>query len=100
MTAAVASLGFLPMALSTSAGAEVQRPLATVVEKLSVAQIDVLVDAIIKRHVGDDPVAIAEMRRELEAGVIETTAELVEPRELRLAQTPEVAGADSNRSLS
>ncbi len=31
MTAAVASLGFLPMALSGSAGAEVQRPLATVV---------------------------------------------------------------------
>jgi cobalt-zinc-cadmium resistance protein CzcA len=31
MTAAVASLGFLPMALSHSAGAEVQRPLATVV---------------------------------------------------------------------
>src|SRR5207244_7761703 len=31
MTAAVASLGFLPMALSTSLGAEVQRPLATVV---------------------------------------------------------------------
>jgi cobalt-zinc-cadmium resistance protein CzcA len=31
MTAAVASLGFLPMAVSTSAGAEVQRPLATVV---------------------------------------------------------------------
>ena len=31
MTATVASLGFLPMALSDSAGAEVQRPLATVV---------------------------------------------------------------------
>ncbi len=31
MTAAVASLGFLPMALSSTAGAEVQRPLATVV---------------------------------------------------------------------
>jgi heavy metal efflux system protein len=31
MTASVASLGFLPMALSRSAGAEVQRPLATVV---------------------------------------------------------------------
>lgn len=31
MTAAVASLGFLPMAISGSAGAEVQRPLATVV---------------------------------------------------------------------
>ena len=31
MTALVASLGFLPMALSSSAGAEVQRPLATVV---------------------------------------------------------------------
>lgn len=31
MTATVASLGFLPMALSSGAGAEVQRPLATVV---------------------------------------------------------------------
>lgn len=31
MTAAVASLGFIPMALSNGAGAEVQRPLATVV---------------------------------------------------------------------
>jgi len=31
MTAAVASLGFLPMAVSTAAGAEVQQPLATVV---------------------------------------------------------------------
>ncbi|MBS0424081.1 MAG: CusA/CzcA family heavy metal efflux RND transporter [Proteobacteria bacterium] len=31
MTASVASLGFLPMALSASAGAEVQKPLATVV---------------------------------------------------------------------
>jgi cobalt-zinc-cadmium resistance protein CzcA len=31
MTAMVASLGFLPMALSQSSGAEVQRPLATVV---------------------------------------------------------------------
>jgi cobalt-zinc-cadmium resistance protein CzcA len=31
MTALVASLGFLPMALATSSGAEIQRPLATVV---------------------------------------------------------------------
>jgi cobalt-zinc-cadmium resistance protein CzcA len=31
MTALVASLGFIPMALATSAGAEIQRPLATVV---------------------------------------------------------------------
>jgi cobalt-zinc-cadmium resistance protein CzcA len=31
MTASVASFGFLPMALSTSAGAEVQKPIATVV---------------------------------------------------------------------
>ena len=30
-TALVASLGFIPMALSTSRGAEVERPLATVV---------------------------------------------------------------------
>ena len=31
MTALVASLGFIPMALSTAPGSEVQRPLATVV---------------------------------------------------------------------
>jgi len=31
MTAFVASFGFIPMALSTGSGAEVQRPLATVV---------------------------------------------------------------------
>ncbi len=31
MTALNASLGFVPMALATGAGAEVQRPLATVV---------------------------------------------------------------------
>jgi cobalt-zinc-cadmium resistance protein CzcA len=31
MTALVASIGFIPMAISTSSGAEVQRPLATVV---------------------------------------------------------------------
>ncbi len=31
MTALVGSLGFVPMAISTGVGAEVQRPLATVV---------------------------------------------------------------------
>jgi cobalt-zinc-cadmium resistance protein CzcA len=31
MTALVAALGFIPMAVATGAGAEVQRPLATVV---------------------------------------------------------------------
>jgi len=31
MTATVAALGFVPMALATGRGAEVQRPLATVV---------------------------------------------------------------------
>jgi heavy metal efflux system protein len=31
MTALVTSLGFVPMALATTTGAEVQRPLATVV---------------------------------------------------------------------
>jgi cobalt-zinc-cadmium resistance protein CzcA len=31
LTAAVASFGFVPMAMATGAGAEVQRPLATVV---------------------------------------------------------------------
>ena len=39
MTALVASLGFLPMALSTAPGAEVQRPLATVVRRLITATL-------------------------------------------------------------
>ena len=37
-TAAVASLGFLPMALSTSAGSEVQKPLATVMNEWMILQ--------------------------------------------------------------
>jgi Cu/Ag efflux pump CusA len=35
MTACVASFGFIPMALSTSTGAEVQRPLASVADFLA-----------------------------------------------------------------
>jgi cobalt-zinc-cadmium resistance protein CzcA len=38
MTALVASLGFVPMALATGTGSEVQRPLATVGE-LAIVQV-------------------------------------------------------------
>ncbi len=59
MTALVASLGFLPMALSHGAGAEVQRPLATVVigglvtsTLLTLLVLPAIYLWIEKRHVG------------------------------------------------
>lgn len=60
MTALVASLGFLPMALSQTAGAEVQRPLATVVigGLISATFLTLLVLPAVYSwfggHVGDD----------------------------------------------
>ena len=60
MTAAVASLGFLPMALSHGAGAEVQRPLATVVigglvtsTLLTLVVLPVLYSMFFRRRRGD-----------------------------------------------
>lgn len=57
MTALVASLGFVPMALSTGPGAEVQRPIATVViggiitsTFLTLVVLPVLYDWIERRH--------------------------------------------------
>ncbi|GAB1718324.1 MAG: Heavy metal efflux pump CzcA [Nitrosospira sp.] len=58
MTALVAAIGFIPMALATSTGAEVQRPLATVVIGgiLSSTALTLLVLPVLYRlaHVGDD----------------------------------------------
>ncbi|MHB8877160.1 MAG: efflux RND transporter permease subunit [Myxococcaceae bacterium] len=61
MTAAVASLGFLPMALNTGVGAEVQRPLATVVigGVLSSALLTLLVLPVIYSLFGAGPRAPA-----------------------------------------
>ena len=60
MTALVASLGFVPMALSTGVGAEVQRPLATVViggvlssTLLTLLVLPVLYDLVGGRSAGD-----------------------------------------------
>jgi cobalt-zinc-cadmium resistance protein CzcA len=57
MTAMVASLGFVPMALATSAGAEVQRPLATVVigGLLTSTFLTLLVLPTIYNWIGDGP---------------------------------------------
>ena len=59
MTALVASLGFLPMAMSESAGAEIQRPLATVViggvitsTLLTLIVLPTLYERIERRRVG------------------------------------------------
>ncbi|WP_432261358.1 CusA/CzcA family heavy metal efflux RND transporter [Cupriavidus sp. TMH.W2] len=63
MTALVASLGFVPMALATGTGAEVQRPLATVVIGgiLSSTALTLLVLPVLYRlaHRNDEPAAQA-----------------------------------------
>lgn len=60
MTALVASLGFLPMAISHSAGAEIQRPLATVVIGgliTSTLLTALVIPAIYPWFVGKEPAA-------------------------------------------
>lgn len=59
MTALVASLGFVPMALATSMGAEVQRPLATVVigGLFTSTVLTLLVIPAVYRSLAPEPVA-------------------------------------------
>jgi heavy metal efflux system protein len=60
MTALVAGLGFVPMALSGGAGAEVQRPLATVVIGgliTSTALTLLVLPALYRRYTGVDVAA-------------------------------------------
>jgi cobalt-zinc-cadmium resistance protein CzcA len=79
MTTLVASLGFLPMAFSTGMGAEVQRPLATVVigGVLSAMVMSLFVVRVL--YVVFKPPVRAEKRREAAAplvGVAETSVPL------------------------
>lgn len=62
MTAAVASLGFVPMAIATGTGAEVQKPLATVVigglitaTALTLFVLPAICGIVLRRRVADDP---------------------------------------------
>jgi cobalt-zinc-cadmium resistance protein CzcA len=66
MTSLVAALGFVPMAVNTGVGAEVQRPLATVViggvissTLLTLVVLPVLYDifAVVRRRDADSPLA-------------------------------------------
>ena len=68
MTATVATLGFIPMALSTSAGAEVQKPLATVVigGLFSATFLTLLVlPSLYVRHFGADRTSVAPTSADL-----------------------------------
>jgi heavy metal efflux system protein len=60
-TAMVAAVGFIPMAISTSAGAEVQRPLATVViggivssTVLGLTVLPVLLRLLVSKKIDED----------------------------------------------
>ncbi|WP_201986546.1 CusA/CzcA family heavy metal efflux RND transporter [Hymenobacter rubidus] len=79
LTASVASLGFLPMALSNSAGAEVQKPLATVVigglitaTLLTLLVLPVLYTFFVK---DDEPSPVEAAKAEHDAKVREETGE-------------------------
>ncbi|MGJ0392847.1 MAG: efflux RND transporter permease subunit [Methylocystis sp.] len=64
MTALVASLGFVPMALATSTGAEVQRPIATVVigGLISATLLTLLVLPALYAFFGEDQATLAAAR--------------------------------------
>jgi len=79
LTASVASLGFLPMALSGSAGAEVQKPLATVVigglitaTLLTLVVLPVLYTLFVD---DDEPSPVEAAKADHEAKVLEETGE-------------------------
>ncbi|MDX2041969.1 MAG: CusA/CzcA family heavy metal efflux RND transporter [Acidobacteriota bacterium] len=78
MTALVASLGFIPMAISTNPGAEVQRPLATVVigGLVTSTLLTLLVLPVIYRMFEREPKQESEYKYgpELEADEVESEA--------------------------
>ncbi|MEO7328710.1 MAG: efflux RND transporter permease subunit, partial [Minicystis sp.] len=78
-TAAVAALGFLPMALATSAGAEVQRPLATAVIAgmvLGTALTLLVLPGLLRVALsGYDPLAIRKEEEDEAAAMAAATAE-------------------------
>ncbi len=78
MTAAVAAIGFLPMALNTGVGAEVQRPLATVVigGVISSTLLTLVVLPVLYAVLGSKG-----RRRRIPSDVIEHRAEELELRE-------------------
>jgi cobalt-zinc-cadmium resistance protein CzcA len=67
MTALVASLGFVPMALATGTGAEVQKPLASVVIGglvTSTLLTLVVLPALYRMFTAWDPVGLPELQQE------------------------------------
>ncbi|HET8541608.1 MAG TPA: CusA/CzcA family heavy metal efflux RND transporter [Anaeromyxobacter sp.] len=75
MTAAVAALGFVPMALNTGVGAEVQRPLATVVigGVISSALLTLLVLPVLYAAFGGGQQRLAVVPRRPDPGAEEDT---------------------------
>jgi cobalt-zinc-cadmium resistance protein CzcA len=79
MTALVASLGFLPMALATSMGAEVQRPLATVVigGVVSSTSMTLLVLPILYELFGGERGASSQLNGSGPARLAESTSQVL-----------------------
>jgi cobalt-zinc-cadmium resistance protein CzcA len=82
MTALVASLGFVPMALATGAGAEVQKPLATVVigGLISATLLTLLVLPALYAYFGKRKPARTQAETALTTGVHETPRAVGIPR--------------------
>jgi cobalt-zinc-cadmium resistance protein CzcA len=77
MTALVASLGFVPMAIATGTGAEVQKPLATVVigGLISATMLTLLVLPALYSYFAHDTVPAAAQNRERAFRDIDQAAE-------------------------
>ena len=82
MTALVASLGFVPMAIATGTGSEVQRPLATVVigglissTLLTLIVLPAIYRIITGRDPSGRPTPVAEGWERPETGPLEVSAE-------------------------
>lgn len=106
MTALVASLGFVPMALATGTGAEVQKPLATVVigGLTSSTLLTLLVlPALYRIFTGWDPTGrplpVSQPWEGPHAGPLEVNASVVEPPSAAKSPAPPLPGApsESNR---
>lgn len=111
LTGLVASLGFVPMAIATSAGAEVQRPLATVViGGLIVSTVlTLLIIPVFYRMVNAFPIGLRKMRMpkgrtvllagvlmlSVSAGAQEATVSMDEAVSIALANHPRLKTASA-----
>lgn len=103
MTATVASLGFIPMALSSGAGAEVQKPLATVVigglitaTFLTLVVLPLLYIIFSRKRIRKMKPGVAIIAAISLLSVVSSTAQAQQPVEKRVSVTEAITLAKNN----